>query len=282
MKALRGHEHLPPGGRGRGALVLDFDGVVCDGFLECVLVSWNAHFERPVAEFGPAGLERIPAVYLDRFRHVRSFARHLGHFLVPILASPAELATQARFDDCYAGLPADVVEAFVERATDYRAQVRDQQLAQWLGYHEIYPHVTGPLAAAAERVYIVTAKDSASVLQILSWRGVEIAPDRVYGEQRDKLAALADVCRREAVRAGDLHFVDDNLPNVLSARGAGHSGHWATWGFHAPEHVRHAAEHHVPALSAHDFSSVVDAALGLSDLTRRSERSGSTTTGVAS
>jgi HAD superfamily hydrolase (TIGR01509 family) len=262
------------------ALVLDFDGVVCDGFAECALVTWNAHFERPVDDFSPRGLEQLPPAFLERFRHTRAYARHLGHFLVAVLAGSRELATQTQFDECYHALPTPVIDAFVDRAGRYRDQARARFPNRWLNYHELYPGLAKLLADVADEVYVVTAKDRASVLSILNAAGIGLAPDRVYGEQRDKLAALADVARREGVQAGQLDFVDDNLPNVLAARTAGYQAHWAAWGFSAPEHHEQAGRLGLPALPLSKLAGVLAAAPAPAVPRRRLPAAATTPTGV--
>lgn len=230
-----------------GVLVLDFDGVICDGFLECALVTWNAHFQRPVREFGPEGLAQIPVSFLNRFRNARGHARHLGHFLVPVLAGDADLRTQREFNACYEALPIGEVEAFVDAVTRYRNSARNRYRARWVGYHHLYDGLLNVLTSATGRWYVVTAKDRDSVLEILAANGVHLEASRVYGEQKDKSAALTDIARREQLPAADVHFFDDNLPNVMAARRDGYDARWAQWGFHTLEHAAEALRADVPS-----------------------------------
>src|SRR5690606_28370687 len=73
----------PPSGR-KPMLILDFDGVVCDAFEECAVVTWYATEDpettaaKPVAEL----VSDLPASFLTRFRTVRKYSRLLHHFMV--------------------------------------------------------------------------------------------------------------------------------------------------------------------------------------------------------
>lgn len=244
------------GGEPRQIIVLDFDGVICDGSLECALITWNAHFQLTIDDFGSSGLARIPAAFLKRFRESRGHARHLGHFLVPILAGQDHLPDQLAFDEFYDGLPAAVIANFVTNANRYRATARQDRHQEWLSYHRLYDGIVEVLTARPDRWYVVTAKDRESVLDILAANGLQLESNRIYGEQTDKSAALADVARRENARPHDVTFFDDSLPNVTKALRLGYDARWARWGFHTGEHSAQAERDGVDATDLADFAAV--------------------------
>jgi phosphoglycolate phosphatase-like HAD superfamily hydrolase len=244
----------------RGVLVFDFDGVICDSWRECALVTWSAHHNRPPAEFGIAAFDALPTGFIERFRELRGFVRHLGHFLVPLLAASDLMRTQEDFDRCYGALAPDTVDEFVTKASRYRATVRNGKRECWLALHHMYEGMPDLLSELAAHLYVVTARDSASVRDLLSSQGIDLSLDRIYGEQQSKLTALADIQAREGVEAERVHFVDDSLSNIVAAREAGHSVKWAMWGYSAPEHSEKAARLGVPRLALSDLPATVIAA----------------------
>lgn len=256
----------------RGVLVFDFDGVICDSWRECALVTWNAYHNRPPAEFGIVTFDALPVGFIERFRELRGFARHLGHFLVPLLPASDLIRTQEDFDRCYSTLALDTVDKFVTRASRYRAMVRYGKRECWLALHHMYEGMPGLLSELAAHLYVVTARDSASVRELLSSHGIDLSLDQIYGEQQSKLAALADIQAREGVEAERVHFVDDSLSNIVIAREAGHSVGWATWGYSAPEHRDKAVRFGVPQLALSDLlapASAVNAWLSYRSAPRR-------------
>jgi phosphoglycolate phosphatase-like HAD superfamily hydrolase len=232
-------------------LALDFDGLICDGLAECVLVTWNSHHGRGLDAFGDAGLGEVPADFVERFRAARSYARHLGHFVVPLVTAQP-IVSQAEFDAAYADVEPLDVEAFVTAAGAYRRRARAERPGDWLRFHAIYPGLRDLLAAAAVPVYVVTAKDADSVIRILADHGIGLDAGRVYGELRSKVAALGEIAEREGAGREAVMFLDDSIANVVEARREGFSALWATWGYHAREHYDVAARASVPAIALAD------------------------------
>lgn len=242
-----------------GVLVLDFDGVICDSWRECAVVTWAGQHGWAPAEFGVSAFQAIPAAFVQRFLALRGYARHLGHFLVPVLPGSEQISCQHDFDRYYASLAPNVVAEFVERASRFRASVRNGHRAQWLAFHELYEGVPGLLSALKNRLYVVTARDRESVRELLAAHGIAVEPERIYGEQHSKSAALFDIQAREHA---EVYFVDDNLGNVMAAQADGHRAAWALWGYSAPEHRARADWLAVPVLSLPELPTAASAVVG--------------------
>jgi phosphoglycolate phosphatase-like HAD superfamily hydrolase len=239
-------------------IVLDFDGVICDSLKECLLISWNSWQRKSPSAFSPQGVADIPQPFLDRFQRYRSFSRHLGHFFVALGAMEDEprIETQQEFEDYYASLDQKIVSEFVVRATAYRAAVRQERRQVWLDSHVLYYGMQQVLISSASApLYIVTARDRASVQEVLQSKAIPFAPEHIFGEQTDKLAALRTIEQRERMPP---IFVDDHLSNVLSSRRAGYQTWWAVWGYHAPEHEQTAHTHGIKALNLDEFMRRMD------------------------
>jgi phosphoglycolate phosphatase-like HAD superfamily hydrolase len=233
-----------------GVLVLDFDGVICDSWRECALVTWAAQHGWAPERFGVTAWKALPATFVERFRALRGYARHLGHFLVPVLVDSAQVTSQDDFDRYYTSLPPEAVAEFIRRASAYRVAARTRRRTHWLAMHDLYPGLASLLSRKLPHLYIVTARDSDSVRKLLSQHGITVKSERIYGEQHSKNAALADIQVRERA---ELFFVDDSIDNVIAAQADGHHVAWALWGYSAPEHHTKATRLRVPMLSLHDL-----------------------------
>jgi phosphoglycolate phosphatase-like HAD superfamily hydrolase len=233
-------------------IALDFDGVLCDGVAECLLVSWLAFADQVEPGDSFALLETIPPDFRNRFARCRNFVRHSGHFIIPFL-SGATFETQADFDAAYRAVEAGGLETFLRRFEARRKQLRRDQPAQWLALHTLYPGVGAALQATRLPLFIVTAKDTASVLAILEAAGAPFSEDRIYGGVTAKLAAFHDIARQSGCSPERIAIYDDNVLNVAEARGAGFDAIWATWGYSSAEHQRIAASKSLPSVSLDEF-----------------------------
>jgi phosphoglycolate phosphatase-like HAD superfamily hydrolase len=117
----------------------------------------------------------------------------------------------------------------------------------------------GLLPALKKRLYVVTARDRESVHELLAAHGIAVDPERIYGEQHRKGAALFDIQAREHA---EVYFVDDNLDNVVAAQADGHRAAWALWGYSAPEDRAKAEWLAVPVLSLPQLPTAALAVVG--------------------
>ncbi|OFZ97929.1 MAG: hypothetical protein A2Z44_06435 [Betaproteobacteria bacterium RBG_19FT_COMBO_58_11] len=234
-------------------VALDFDGLICDGLKECILVAWNGYHGKDTAAFSDDGLAAIPQWFAERFGYLRNFAKHLGHFYVPLVDSDTSIISQADFDARYKRIPGDDVYQFVTKVSHYRQLVREEMEERWLGYHTLYPGMKDFLASIKTPAYIVTAKDRQSVLSILKRAGIEMAEERVYGDRQAKLEAFADIARKEQIANESLYFFDDNVLNVIEAKNENYNAYWATWGYNIPNHYVLAKQNSVRGISLPTF-----------------------------
>lgn len=233
-------------------IAVDFDGVLCDGLDECLLVAWLAFADRSQPGDTIALLDTIPSSFKDHFARCRNFVRHSGHFIVPFLF-PATFETQADFDAAYKAVETGRLEAFLRRFEAGRTRLRQEQPKQWLNLHSLYPGVRSALKSARLPLFIVTAKDTASVLAILDEARVSFGEDRIYGGVTAKLGAFHDIMRQSGCGPDRIAIYDDNVPNVAEARGDGFDAVWATWGYSSPEHRRIATSHSLPSIDLEQF-----------------------------
>jgi hypothetical protein len=211
-------------------LVLDFDGVLCESAGECLQIAWCAHKGVPVEAF-PAREDpyRVPAEVAERYWRTRPYMRHLAHFVVPLLEGPAP-ADRAAFAERFASLPAGLADDFAAAARAYREAVRERRREAWLELHGVWPQVSGLVDGA----YLATARDRASVLEILGVHGVRPDPARIFDMLSEKQTALGKIAERESRPRAGVFLLDDSIDNCLAARAAGFGAGWASWGCSDP------------------------------------------------
>ena len=125
-----------------------------------------------------------------------------------------------------------------------------EQREPWLALHGVWPQV----ARLVDGAYLATARDRASVAEILGAHDVRVDPARIFDELTEKTATLGEVARRESRDRGDVWLLDDSIDNCLAARGAGFGAGWASWGCGDPGDRAIAEEHGIPVIALDDLA----------------------------
>jgi phosphoglycolate phosphatase-like HAD superfamily hydrolase len=213
-----------------GLLVLDFDGVVCDG----------------IDEMGESGRRTIAALtgrdvpQSSRAAHQRRFAAlrpaiESGWEMVAlcgILAESDESGDGALVDgkrwaaarDAYLksrGLaPATVAATFDE----VRARWMDADPQGWLTRHRFYPGIAAwltRLASEGAPTYILSTKSKRFLDALLSWQKVPLPSERVIGRaepKREKWDVIRTLATAHEVPLAHVWFVEDRLATLLDLR----------------------------------------------------------------
>jgi phosphoglycolate phosphatase-like HAD superfamily hydrolase len=213
-----------------GLLVLDFDGVVCDGMEEFVESSWRTVAEVTARELPAARRAELQA----RFAALRPLVES-GWEMVVLLgvlsespaADDAALRDGARWAAVRDGyLRSHALEQ--GRITTALDAVRVRWMAKdprgWLARHRFYPGMAAWLTrlVAEERlVYVLSTKGKPFLDALLVWQTVPLPSDRVIGKaepKREKWDVLRALATSHGLEAGDVWFVEDRLTTLLDLR----------------------------------------------------------------
>ncbi|MFF3227147.1 HAD family hydrolase [Nocardia suismassiliense] len=216
-------------------LLLDFDGVIADSVDECAAVTWFADQEPSQLSLRQQ-FEAVPPTFVDRFHQLRPFSRTLDDFFVAKAAPDEPVTSQAEFDRLKTGISDAERTDFVAAATAVRHRWRATRRGEWLGAHTVFDGVASTLRRYSGNVYVITAKDAESSIEILEYFGLDKHVAGVIGEVSDKALAARCLCLGRGVSTEQALFIDDNLTNVARVQSAGVPSRWARWGWTTAEH----------------------------------------------
>lgn len=228
-------------------LALDFDGVICDSIAECLLVGYNAF--RAFTCSGPAvsRYEEIPAAQRAAARSLRPYIRS-GEDYVYIyhaFSENAEITDQAAFDSfcvLHAGLRDSYLDAFYSQ----RERMAVQFPSHWINLNPLYPGMRNFLRRykKPERLFIVSTKRAAYILQLLRGHGIPFSPDHVLGTHSSgpKPAVLRALIQKQKPGARLLFFVDDQVDTLLKINSPDICCILARWGYTGPDQVASARQ----------------------------------------
>jgi phosphoglycolate phosphatase-like HAD superfamily hydrolase len=210
-----------------GLLVLDFDGVVCDGVDEMVESAWRGLAEVTGREAPEARRAELRA----RFAALRP-AIESGWEMVVLVgilvdtdagADPAlrDVKGWAAARDAYVRAHGLVPSAVATAFDAVRGRWMEKDPQGWLGRHRFYPGIAAwlaRLAAEARPVYILSTKSKRFLDGLLAWQQVPLPSGRVIGRaepKREKWDVIRGLAASHGVRAADVWFVEDRLATLL-------------------------------------------------------------------
>jgi len=246
-----------------GALVLDFDGVICDSIDECFVSSWTAYFNLYLGR-RPAYL---PVTLRKDFARLRPLVRGGADFMLiqEMLDTGQNASRQSEFDAIARVAGDDKMRLFNELFYKARAGMLERDRESWLGLNRIYPHVAAAFSflSGSAPVFILSTKKPEFIAEILSAKAISLPRDRIlYSGSRRKLDMVAKVSEEGGFSRAT--FVDDQIDHLLCEEAAIPDATrrpptikalLATWGYVKEEWLQEPLR--VPTVTAQEFLSLV-------------------------
>jgi phosphoglycolate phosphatase-like HAD superfamily hydrolase len=213
-----------------GLLVLDFDGVVCDGVVEMAETSWRTLVEVTRSHVPSARGAELRA----RFAALRP-AIESGWEMVALFgllvereaASDAALRDGARWAearDAFMHAHALTSRAVAATFDDVRGEWMDEDRDGWLTRHRFYPGIAvwlTQLVVRGQLVYVLSTKSKRFLDALLAGQKVSLPSDRVIGRaepKREKWDVIRSLAASHGVAAADVWFVEDRLATLVDLR----------------------------------------------------------------
>ncbi len=222
---------------GKQYLALDFDGVIADSILECLVTAHNAYSAFKDSEDFRMDVSQFAGDDIAGFRAARIFIRRGEDYVFLRLAADHNHSLQSQEDfDTYLEIHEEKREVFRELFYDMRAMLQSSNLEEWLLLNPIYPEMETLLKQLkiSNDTYIVTTKDLISAQLILDSRGIKLDPSHMFQATKTlrKPEILKNIVKAEGLHPKQLHFIDDHPATVLEvAENTESPSYCAAWGY---------------------------------------------------
>jgi len=233
------------------ALVLDFDGVLCESGRETFAVGLASYLS--LVRGSRLAAKPRDALYAE-FVVAMPLGNRAEDFGVVLAAIDRGVALpdQAAYDAFRRTLDGAWLQAFHARFYQERAALAERDPGGWLALNPPYAPFLAVLRRRAGAVpyAIATAKDHASVRRLLAaWGALDLfEPALVLDKETgsSKRAHLELLAARLALPYPALTFVDDKVNHLDDVCGLGVRGALAAWGYNGPrEHALARARGHL-------------------------------------
>lgn len=219
------------------ALGLDFDGVVLDSTLECMITSWNAWQDLVGASSLRWSVADFSQQEINDFSYYRPFVRGSRDFLV--LRSLLSERSNRIDESCFirtAEASKNSEEALRFQALFFqrREELRERDFNSWVEMHTAYDSVIRFMRRFQKRgqLTIVSLKDEKSIISLTEALGLPIKKNDVMvaSDSTGKLRALQAIAEKSGLGNEQVGLIDDNLNHLLEPQAAGFGVFQAAWG----------------------------------------------------
>ncbi len=244
-------------------IVTDFDGVVCDSVLECLLAAHNAWEQ---LQSGPDShrifdLGAIPSQRQGRFRGLRPYLRGAEDFIPLFLAVERELEVSSQRDfDLLRRRLHDQLPVYQQAFYTERDYLRRKHRELWLELNPLFSPIDRALGSRTsfEDLHILTTKRQADVEDILGFHGIDFPSWQIHSVKSDgKMERLQAIMKASGAAPARTLYVEDQIDYLISAAPLGVELLLAEWGYVSEEQRSAAVEKQISLLSREEFAELL-------------------------
>ena len=210
----------------RGVVAFDFDGTISDTVLETYIQSLKAYTDL-------GGKLKHTPVLEKQYRTARPLitkTEHLYTVLRLIDANPQINFNHITQEQMNAQFKADAekYKAFLEKFYAHRKQMQEKTPKEWIALSKSFPKIAEFIKRVRKYndVYIATAKDRASVIQLLKIYKIDIPQERIVAVDfsKDKRLQLKEIARISGKPLNKIVLIEDAVEQLKGAKEIGAKG----------------------------------------------------------
>ena len=246
----------------RKIIALDFDGVICDSMDECMLISYNAYFNR--SQDKGIDFSHITSELQINFKKNRYLVGPAQDFYFLWKSLLSTNTSSKEIVETYNKLKSDekgMELPFVERFYLLRSKQKKNHFSQWILLNPIYKQIKRDLIDVVDinNLFIVTAKDTDSVLDILHANNIEINENQVFGREMslNKVKLFKKIIKGTEIEPQNIFYIEDKISHLIKVRTMGINGYLATWGYNSPSAKCEAILNDITPISLSEISSII-------------------------
>lgn len=240
-------------------LALDFDGVLCDSAIECLINSYNSFNVIEESSIKKVyGLGEIATGEVKAFMTFRPLARVAKEYcLLWHMIKENQAIDPGKNINKQAKIPADKLEKFNSIFYTQRKEWMEKDIKAWLGHNPLYNGMRETLLKISDRenVFIVSSKDRSAIKAIMEYNELPVDEDKILGSDSgmDKDAVFHKLKEAYSISFSAITFLDDNVNNLLQAKDMGISVFFASWGYSMNTDKNRINEMCIPMVALENF-----------------------------
>ena len=242
--------------------ITDFDGVLCDSVLECLLVTYNAYHRL----HDPAGARELELDAIDpatqrQFRQLRAYLKGAEDF-IPIwlsLVQQIPISSQAEFD-CFRATQAEHLTEYVTAFYAERDYLIRHEKTRWLRLNPLFEDFSDALRRRSSfaGLHILTTKRRADVLEVFQYEDIPFPAEQItYVKAAHKSEQLQELCRRHDADEASSAYFEDQVDFLIASQQRGLPSYLAGWGYVSAEQQAVAQQAAIPIITPQQYKDIL-------------------------
>ena len=246
----------------RRLIALDFDGVICNSMDECMLVSYNAYLNK--SHIKDIDFSVLPVELQSGFKKHRYLVGPAQDFYFLWKSLFSKNTSSGEIVKTYYKLKSDEVGMeipFVKRFYSFRTKLKEDHFSQWILLNPIYKQIMSVFndGIDIDNVFIVTAKDTDSVSDLLHANNIDINRKQIFGREisLDKVNLFIKIIKGTKIEPQNILYIEDKISHLIKVKNIGINGYLATWGYNSPSARNEALLNDITPISLNDIHSII-------------------------
>lgn len=244
-------------------LITDFDGVLCDSVVECLLVTYNAYYRLQTSSYTRLlNIEEIEPSTRDRFRRLRSYLKGAEDFVPIFIAIEQNIPINSQQDfDRVREQYKDDLTGFQEAFYGERDYLQQHEKELWLRLNPFFEGIGEVLKQqdSFENVHILTTKRQEDVLKIFHYQGIPFPADHItYMKAAGKFQKLLEILRENNVVMHESVYIEDQIDFLVKSKKYQIGSYLVEWGYVSDEQRALAKQHDIPIIGVDEFRGLLN------------------------
>jgi len=239
-------------------LALDFDGVIADSIIECLIVGYNAYIDYSGLTEKIENLNIIEVKDIIKAKRMRNFIRSGEDYVYIQLAisKNIEITNQENFDD-FLNNNHQLKETFFNLFYQERERFSTERTISWIQSNPLYSGMDRFLKEYSGNIplCIISTKQAEYIHRILKGHHIPFPGKNIYhaNQKRSKRIIIQELLHKYDVEPSHFHFVDDQVDTLIKVEPSGVHCYLAGWGYNNEEQKNRAVDAAIPILDLDDF-----------------------------
>tara|TARA_B100000519_G_C14252220_1_gene443034 strand:+ start:580 stop:1305 length:726 start_codon:yes stop_codon:yes gene_type:complete len=213
-------------------LCLDFDGVIFDSQIECLITSFLAYHDKKSNDFDKINISKS---FKKLFFQYRYFVRPAWQYKVlwDLIYKEEKITLESFQNGCL--MDKKEYKDFESRFFNIRAEIIHHYPDAWFDLNPVYDNVKNNWNKISQykNSYIVTNKNFDSVNQLLHRYRLDFDEKNIYSKEQgmSKILIIKNLANKLNVKMKDISFCDDSSYYVKQMKDLGCQSFLVKWGY---------------------------------------------------